>query len=73
MRARTLDLILCRENTEESNVLKDLLQKRNSSILAHGLQPIGETSARRYLEYVGSMVDEPETGAIAEHVRLREP
>jgi CRISPR-associated protein (TIGR02710 family) len=72
MRARTLDLILCGENTEESNVLKDLLQKRNSSILAHGLKPIGEASAKRFLEYVGSMVDKPETRTAAEHIRLRE-
>ena len=71
MRARTLDYLLADESPEESNVLRDLLQKRNSSILAHGLQPIGEASARRFLEYVGSIVDEPETGA-AKHIRLRE-
>jgi CRISPR-associated protein (TIGR02710 family) len=72
VRARTLDHILDGENPEESNVLRDLLQKRNSSILAHGLKPIGETSAKRFLEYVGSIVDEPETRTAAEHIWLRE-
>jgi hypothetical protein len=38
-------------------VLRDLLQKRNHSILAHGLEPIGEKSAVRFLEYVDAMVD----------------
>jgi CRISPR-associated protein (TIGR02710 family) len=72
MRARTLDQILDGETPEGSNVFRDLLQKRNTSILAHGLQPIGEGSANSFLEYVGSMVDKPETRAAAEHIRLRE-
>jgi len=39
-------------------VLRDLLQKRNHSILAHGLEPIGEKPAKRILEYVDAMVGE---------------
>ncbi len=72
MRARTLDRVLSGEVGEEDNILRDLLQKRNSSILAHGLDPMGETSARRFLKYVDAMVDQPETRAAAEHARLRE-
>jgi CRISPR-associated protein (TIGR02710 family) len=70
-RARTLDQLLDGETPEDSNVFRDLLQKRNTSILAHGLQPIGEGPACSFLEYVGSMVDESETRAAAEHIRLR--
>jgi len=73
VRARTLDLILSGELDEDDNVLRDLLRQRNGSILAHGLEPIGEKSARRFLDYVDAMVDEPETRAAAEHARLGEP
>ena len=72
VRARTLDEILGNEAHEDDNVLRDLLQKRNSSILAHGLEPIGKSSAIRFLEYVDTMVDEFETRTAAGHVRLRE-
>lgn len=72
VRARTLDRILSGEVDEDDKVLRDLLQKRNSSILAHGLEPISEASARRFLEYVDAMVDQPEPRAAAEHARLRE-
>lgn len=72
MRARTLDRILDGEGLEESNVFWDLLQKRNRSILAHGLEPIGESSAKRFLEYMHTMVDEPEVQIPAEHLRLGE-
>ncbi|CAN5893695.1 TIGR02710 family CRISPR-associated CARF protein [soil metagenome] len=72
VRARTLDGILGDEPDRDDNVLRDLLQKRNSSILAHGLQPISEGSAGRFLEYVDAMVDQPEIRASAEHARLRE-
>lgn len=72
MRARTLDGILDNQAHEDDNVLQDLLQKRNNSILAHGLEPIAEKSATRFLEYVDGMIDEPEARAVAEHTRLRE-
>ena len=71
MRARTLGRILDGEELEENKVFRDLLQKRNRSILAHGLEPIGESSAKRFLEYVHTMVDEPEVQIAAEHLRLR--
>jgi len=71
MRARVLDRILNGGVAEDDPVLRDLLQKRNHSILAHGLDPIGEKSAVRFLEYVDVMVDEPEIQRRAEHARLR--
>ena len=69
-RARALDRILNGGFGEDDNAFRDLLQKRNSSILAHGLQPIGERSATRFLEYVDAMVDEPDVRATASHARL---
>ena len=70
-RARTLDRILHDEPAEEDAVLRDLLQRRNHSILAHGLDPIGEKYAHRFLEYVDAMVDEPGARKLAEHATLR--
>lgn len=52
-------------------VLRDLLQKRNHSILAHSLEPIGKGPAFRFLEYVGAMLETSETRVGAEHARLR--
>jgi CRISPR-associated protein (TIGR02710 family) len=72
VRARALDRIVSADLPEDDNVLRDLLRQRNSSILAHGLQPIGEASARRFLEYVDGMIDEPEVRRLADHTRLRE-
>jgi hypothetical protein len=69
--ARLLDRILSEETAEDDAVLRDLLQKRNRSILAHGLEPIGKNSALRFLEYVDAMVDAPEARVGAEHARLR--
>lgn len=71
-RARMLDSVLSGEEFAEDNTYRDLLQKRNHSILAHGLEPIGEAAARRFLEYVDSYVEEPEAKAAARHVRLSE-
>ncbi len=71
-RARALDRVLDGEVTEDDNLFRDLLQKRNNSILAHGLEPIGEGPARKFLEYVDHMVDRPQVRSSAEHVRLRE-
>ncbi len=71
-RARALDRILNGEVTEDDNIFRDLLQKRNNSILAHGLNPVGEGSANKFLEYVDAMVGWPEIRVSAEHARLRE-
>lgn len=71
-RARMLDGVLSGEEFAEDNTYRDLLQKRNHSILAHGLEPIGEAAARRFLEYVDARVDEPRIRAVARHVRLGE-
>ncbi len=71
-RARRLDRILGGEASEDDHVLRDLLRQRNNSILAHGLEPIGESSARRFLEYVDSMVDEGGISVSARHIRLGE-
>ncbi len=71
LRARTLDLILREESDEEEPVLRDLLRQRNHSILAHGLNPIGEKSARRFLEYVDGLIGASDTRAGAEHLTLR--
>ena len=71
-RARALDRLLSGDAAEDDNTFRDLLQKRNSSILAHGLKPVGEGPARRFLEYVDAMVDRPEIRAAAKHAHLRE-
>ncbi len=69
--ARLLDRILSGEVAQDEAVLRDLLQKRNRSILAHGLEPIGRDPALRFLKYVDAMVDTPEARAGAEHATLR--
>ncbi len=46
------------------------LRQRNRSILAHGLEPIGEKAALKFLEYVDDMVGETEIRASVEHARL---
>jgi CRISPR-associated protein (TIGR02710 family) len=69
--ARLLDHILDGKETEDEAVLRDLLQKRNHSILAHGLEPIEKKSTGRFLEYVDALVEAPEARVGAEHARLR--
>jgi CRISPR-associated protein (Cas_Cas02710) len=69
--ARLLDHIMNGEETEDEGVLRDLLQKRNHSILAHGLEPIETKSTVRFLEYVDVLVEAPEARIGAEHARLR--
>jgi CRISPR-associated protein (TIGR02710 family) len=72
-RARALDHILSGEAGEDDNTFRDLLQKRNNSILAHGLKPIGASSAATFLEYVDAMiVDDPTKRAAARHAKLKE-
>ena len=72
-RARALDRVLSAEVAEDDNVFRDLLQKRNNSILAHGLNPVGEGPARKFLEHVDAMVDRPGVRASAGHSRLGGP
>jgi CRISPR-associated protein (TIGR02710 family) len=69
--ARLLDHILNGGETEDEAVLRDLLQQRNHSILAHGLKPIEKKSTVRFLEYVDALVGAPEARVGAEHARLR--
>ena len=69
--ARLLDRILGGEEAEDEAVLRDLLQKRNRSILAHGLEPIDRKSALRFLEYVDALVEAPEARVGVEHATLR--
>jgi CRISPR-associated protein (TIGR02710 family) len=71
VRTRALNQILSDQH-KDHNVLRDLLRQRNSSILAHGLEPTGKGSAERFVDYVDAKVDEPEIQLVAEHVRLRE-
>jgi len=70
--ARILDRILSGTGVEDEAILRDLLQKRNRSILAHGLEPIGKDAALRFFEYVDGLVEAPEARAGAEHATLRE-
>jgi hypothetical protein len=71
--ARLLDRILGGEEAEDGDdaVLWDLLQKRNRSILVHGLEPIDGKSTLRFLEYVDALVEAPEARTGADHARLR--
>lgn len=70
--ARVLDRILNGEEAGDEPVLRDLLQKRNRSILAHGLEPVAEKTALRFLDYVEEAVDLPEgVRAGARHATLR--
>ena len=68
-RARTLDRLLNGDLDEDTNVLRNLLQQRNNSILAHGLEPVGEKAARKFLEYVDAMVSIAKDGSAA-HAKL---
>jgi CRISPR-associated protein (TIGR02710 family) len=69
--ARLLDRVLSGEAEEDEAVLRDLLQKRNRSILAHGLEPIDKDAALRFLQYVDGAVGETEARVGAEHAILR--
>jgi hypothetical protein len=69
--ARTLDRLMGGEDLEEDPAFRDLLQKRNRSILAHGLEPIGGEAAKKFLRYVEGMVGSGEVRSAAAHVKLR--
>jgi hypothetical protein len=69
--ARILDRVLSGGVEEDDEVLRNLLQQRNHSILAHGLEPIDAKAAGRFLEYVDGLVEAPEARAGAEHATLR--
>lgn len=69
--ARILDRVLDDGVTEDDEILRDLLRQRNHSILAHGLEPIGEKAARRFLEYVDALVEVPEVQFRAQHATLQ--
>lgn len=69
-RARTLDRLLNGDLDEDTNVLRNLLQQRNNSILAHGLEPVGEKAARRFLEYVDAMISIAKDRSAAAHAKL---
>jgi CRISPR-associated protein (Cas_Cas02710) len=69
--ACVLDRILDGGAPEEDALLRDLLQKRNHSILAHGLEPMNGKDAARRLVYVDAMVNVPEARIGAEHATLR--
>ena len=69
-RARALDRILNGDVAKDDGVFRNLLQQRNSSILAQGLQPIDEKAATQFLDYVDEMVDGPPDGSMALHAKL---
>ena len=56
---------------ENAPLPRDPLQKRNHSILAHGLEPMNGKAAARFLEYVDAIVDVPEARIGSEHATLR--
>lgn len=68
--SRALDGILSGDREEEGNLFRDLLRQRNNSILAHGLEPIGEVSARRFLHHTEGMVGNAEVRVMAAHPYL---
>lgn len=70
--ARTLERLLEGEKPEEDAVFRNLLQQRNRSILAHGLEPVGRKTALQFLQYVDEMIGAPEVRFGAEHATLRE-
>jgi hypothetical protein len=59
--ARTLDHLLSGKDPEEDDAaFQKLLSARNSSILAHGVDPIGQKSAEKFLQYLDTLVTVPE-------------
>ena len=59
--ARTLDHLLSGKDPEEDDAaFQKLLSARNSSILAHGVDPIGQKTAEKFLQYLDTLVTVPE-------------
>jgi CRISPR-associated protein (TIGR02710 family) len=59
--ARILDQLLSGKDPEEDDAaFQKLLSARNSSILAHGVDPIGQHTAEKFLQYLDTLVTVPE-------------
>jgi hypothetical protein len=59
--ARTLDHLLSGKDPEEDDAtFQKLLSARNSSILAHGVDPVGQRTAEKFLQYIETLVTVPE-------------
>ncbi len=59
--ARTLDHLLSgKDPVEDDAAFQKLLSARNSSILAHGVDPIGQRTAEKFLQYLDTLVTVPE-------------
>ncbi len=59
--------VLSSEDARDEAVLRDLLQKRNCSIPACGLEPIDGDAALRFLEYVDGLVSGSHAPYMAAH------
>lgn len=70
--ARLLDHLLSGKDPEEEDAaFQKLLYARNSSILAHGVDPIGGRTVEKFLQYIDSLVTVPEDlRSGAKHVEL---
>jgi CRISPR-associated protein (TIGR02710 family) len=59
--ARILDHLLSGKDPEEDDAaFQKLLSARNSSILAHGVDPIAKRTAEKFLQYLDTLVTVPE-------------
>ena len=59
--ARTLDHLLSGKDPEEEDAaFQKLLSACNSSILAHGVDPIGQRTAEKFLQYLDTLATVPE-------------
>ena len=58
--ARLLDHLLSGKVLEDDAAFQKLLSARNSSILAHGTDPIGKSTAEKFLQYLDTLVTVPE-------------
>lgn len=58
---RILDHLMSGKDPEEDDAaFQKLLSARNSSILAHGVDPIGRKTAEKFLQYLDTLVTVPE-------------
>ncbi len=58
--ARLLDHLMSGKVLEDDAAFQKLLSARNSSILAHGTDPIGSKAAEKFLKYLDTLVTVPE-------------